>query len=1823
MQHRQCRERQQQAPQRARRQSRRRPLRLAAALLAIAVALAAWLTLDSPSQAQTPTSRVLVSNFDQTQDAGAALNEGTSGQSDAARAQEFTTGANADGYSLASIALRLRIASGQSLPDVTLRSGSATGAVVATLTSTATTSGSIQDIAFAPASAVTLVASTRYWVVAEGGGGVIYRTGADEEDTDSAAGWSIANSGEVRLVGSTSFSQSGESLKIQVNGTQVDPVLVSNVGQTAGTDQATGSDRVSFGQLFTTGSHVDGYLLSSVELGLKAASGVGVEVSLWLSSFNPIRGQHFSSWIYSPSKHLATLSGPASIDNDASTLETFGAVDVLLLPDTTYWIVVTRTAGADDGLSVGVTSSESAIDTGGSDGFSLGDNIWTRAVPTAGQTEAQGWSDYTSTSDVSMKLRLRGSEATRSPGPYLTNRNRQGKATTAATSATVSRYATSFSTGTLPSSPVVTSVLLSVAADSGVTPRVAIHSNSSGSPSASPITNGTLTAPTEISTALNAPDRAEFTADNPITLSASTTYWVVIDVGSGSGNLSVGTTDEAGSDDTLSGVAMWSFGGAMRAYDGSSWSDDSAGRRMRMAIHGTVDPLPGSLFAATLDVGLPQVGLPVEARISDLASRLASVSWQWQRSETKNGTFTDIPVADGGTQRAYTPDADDLGKWLKVTATYDNAFVSMKSVSGVSPNPVLSRPILSNAGVPGGATYSLNGTGIVTIAQKFTTGTDPTGYVLYGLRLPIAANTTDHALSWTLHADSSGEPAASPLFAALAVPAADVDVDPKTFTQLSHPGIHLKANSTYWAVVTLTQVVDGTFPNLNLSGISEWGEQVRLEGPTAELDMGSKPGWTLPYSALTRNDVMATGWQPWSQGLEITTKIVPRMSVLASTAVTPEYESATVNGTTLVITFNEDLGDAANLANSAFTVKKTPAGSSETTLTQGSTAPAISGKTVTLTLDSASSVTATDTLVKVSYAKPTSGMNNKLVDKFGNEVASFTDEEVVNELADDDPPGLSTSIQPAVFPSGDALLLTYDEALDTGSTPDKSAFEVMATPSGGSAASFTPTDVGVNGSTVLLSFAKPFAHNDTLTLTYTKPSSNPIQDVAGNDAPSITTPLVVTNNSTIPRVSIAWVHTDASPIIAHAEFRVTRSNTSTSALDVNVEFTQDDTYLDSTTSTITIPAGQTSAVRVFPSTYSGNTSGDLTAKVAEDDAHLPALSPNHEATVRMKVPNTGAVLTISHSQLAWSVTEGDALDATVHFTTGAGVAQPREDVQVIPLTLAGSADSGDDFTALNGQMRLTATAADWTVQGAGYRATKTFRIQTTEDAVAEPPERFDIPLFRAGDGPEPTCPCRASVTINDDDPLALQTVAVTSTPPNTSTTNDAYYDKDDAISFTLTFNGEAAVTGAPQFSFRLGTRTRQAEYATRSGPGRLAFTYTVAEDDDDHDGISWPAGTVNLNGGTIKLAPDHDDAILSYDAQTTLSAQKVDWSKPTLKSQTLFGNILTLNYSEALNTTAPANSAFTVTVNGSPNTVTDVNISGSTAKLTLTTEVTDEAATVTVTYAKPSSNPIRDRIGREADAFSNQPVTVETNQRPTSADATAPVIEDTDYTIRRALFSYMDPENDAFSAIVVATLPSEGSLRVGVNAATAGQQVTVAQLNAGELVYRPPSNLNGDAVDSFTFRVVDAQDRQSTVAYTMTINIAARPDPAEGMPTISGVARVGRTLTASISDISDPDGLPLPSAFRYQWKRYAANGTTFRANIGTNSRTYTPVEADEGHKIRVEVRFTDRAAWTQSASRSYSSRLRPQRHHQLKVLPAVRSPCSSMATSSSKKISQP
>ena len=74
--------------------------------------------------------------------------------------------------------------------------------------------------------------------------------------------------------------------------------------------------------------------------------------------------------------------------------------------------------------------------------------------------------------------------------------------------------------------------------------------------------------------------------------------------------------------------------------------------------------------------------------------------------------------------------------------------------------------------------------------------------------------------------------------------------------------------------------------------------------------------------------------------------------------------------------------------------------------------------------------------------------------------------------------------------------------------------------------------------------------------------------------------------------------------------------------------------------------------------------------------------------------------------------------------------------------------------------------------------------------------------------------------------------------------------------------------------------------------------------------------------------------------------------------------------------------------------------------------------------------------------------------------------------------------------------------------------------------------------------------------------------PAAGEPTISGTVRVGETLTADTSGISDADGLT-NATFNYQW---LADDADIAGAIGL---TYILIEADEDKAITVQVSFTD------------------------------------------------
>ena len=223
------------------------------------------------------------------------------------------------------------------------------------------------------------------------------------------------------------------------------------------------------------------------------------------------------------------------------------------------------------------------------------------------------------------------------------------------------------------------------------------------------------------------------------------------------------------------------------------------------------------------------------------------------------------------------------------------------------------------------------------------------------------------------------------------------------------------------------------------------------------------------------------------------------------------------------------------------------------------------------------------------------------------------------------------------------------------------------------------------------------------------------------------------------------------------------------------------------------------------------------------------------------------------------------------------------------------------------------------------------------------------------------------------------------------------------------------------------------------------------------------------------------------------------------------------------------------------------------------------------------ANTIKVKVTAEDATTTNTYTVVVTRARtpPTSANQSVVTIEDSDYTFSSDDFSFDDTDGDSFVSVKIVTLPASdtGTLSLSDTAIGPGNlPQTVPEDDLDELKYSPPANLYGTDFASFTFKVNDGTD-DSDSAYTMTIAVLSRNDPATGEPTISGTAREGQTLTVSTVGIMDVDGLP--STFSYRWLRLDSDANFVGVISGEMASTYTLTTADVGNKVLVEVYFTD------------------------------------------------
>jgi len=225
----------------------------------------------------------------------------------------------------------------------------------------------------------------------------------------------------------------------------------------------------------------------------------------------------------------------------------------------------------------------------------------------------------------------------------------------------------------------------------------------------------------------------------------------------------------------------------------------------------------------------------------------------------------------------------------------------------------------------------------------------------------------------------------------------------------------------------------------------------------------------------------------------------------------PFFRGATVQGDTLVLSYNEALDAGSMPSPAAFAVK---VGAADPVAPTAVAVDSVAG-TVTLTL--ATAVTSGQT-VKLSYTDPTTGNDiSAIQDAAGNDADTFGNISVAN----DTPPVFTGATV-----SGGTLVLSYGDALDAAHMPPASAFTVKV----GGAAQAAPTAVAVDAGarTVTLTLATAVTSGQTVTVSYADPTAGndaaAIQNLLGVDALGLADQAV--SNRTPPLLSGATVSGD-------------------------------------------------------------------------------------------------------------------------------------------------------------------------------------------------------------------------------------------------------------------------------------------------------------------------------------------------------------------------------------------------------------------------------------------------------------------------------------------------------------------------------------------------------------------------------------------------------------------------------------------------------------------------------------------------------------------------
>ena len=863
----------------------------------------------------------------------------------------------------------------------------------------------------------------------------------------------------------------------------------------------------------------------------------------------------------------------------------------------------------------------------------------------------------------------------------------------------------------------------------------------------------------------------------------------------------------------------------------------------------------------------------------------------------------------------------------------------------------------------------------------------------------------------------------------------------------------------------------------------------------------------------------------------------------------PAVYSAEVNGATLAAKFNASLKTTSVPAASTFTVR---VGST----TRNVTNVAIDGRTLTLTL--ASAVTVDDTGILLAYAKPSTG--NKLQGANDAEVNGFN-KSVTNNTTDTTPPAFQSASV-----SGDALTVTFDEALDTGSAPVGSAFTVTATESGTERTiNGTAAAVGIDGATVTATLASAVTAADAVEVAYTQPTTgDKLKDADDNEVATFTDQVVT--NATAPVFSSAAVNGATLTVTFNANLDDTRFAPHATAFPVTVGSAArsvDGVSLSGKTVTLTLDSAVTAVdttvkVRYTKPPHNSLQGGNGTevatfADQAVSNATPPAFS---DATV------DGATLTVTFdvdldtgsvpAPSAFTVTvgsDGRTVDSvslsgkavTLTLDSAVKVAEVVQVRYTQPESnpLEGSANDAEVATFANQAVSNATLPAVSSATVDGATLTLVFDEALDVQSVPAPGDFYvTVGSDRRDVATNGVSIDGTTVTLTLDSAVAEgDTVKVRYTKPSSGELQaDVDLDADVA-----TFADQAVTnvtdTTAPTFQSAsvdgdtlTATFDEALDEASVPAPG--AFTVTVSGAGRTVDSVAIDDDTVTL---TLDSAVTLSDTILvRYDKPdddplrdpsgnpvATFADQAVsNATLPEFESAAVNKSALTLVFDETLDeASVPAPGAFTVTVSGAARTVDSVAIDDDTVTLTLASAVTD-ADTVVVRYDKPTSNPLQDLADHEVATFGDQAVVNDTDSTVPGIQADSVAVNGTRLTFNfdEALAETSVPAPGAFAVTVSGIARTVDSVAIDEDTVTLTLASAVTNTDTVQVTYtedadNPLQDLASNVVGDFG--PMDVTNHTADVV----------------APAFQGAEVDGAALALTFGEALDAGSVPAPSAF--------------------------------------------------------------------------------------------